>query len=132
MYRFHFEVRKHRGWPAPSLYLVKKIEFELSNAHILFWDEIKTWAATVHVWCSFCSVFSFIFNPFICYISTISILFLYVYICKTYMSDACRGQKRVPDALGLELQVVVSWHLGTELNPDLLQEQVFLMAEPSQ
>lgn len=48
------------------------------------------------------------FKIFLLICMTISPAFMYVYhVC------ACQGQKRVPDPLELEVQLVVSCHVGT-------------------
>lgn len=61
--------------------------------------------------------------------------FAYLYACASgvCVCGAYRGQKRVPDALGLELCMVESHHLGAgELNLDPQEEQsVFVTTESS-
>lgn len=39
---------------------------------------------------------------------------LYVCLCTTCMPVACESQKRVSDPLELELQVIMSCHVGAE------------------
>ena len=57
---------------------------------------------------------------------------LFVYLCTTYIPGAFRDQKMLTDALELELQTVVSCHVGAVLNVDPLEGQsVLLRNEPS-
>lgn len=37
-----------------------------------------------------------------------------MYVYTAFVSDTFRGQRRVSDFLGLKLQIVVSYHVGTE------------------
>lgn len=34
-------------------------------------------------------------------------MFTYIYVCVLLVGSACKGQKRVPDTLELELQIVL-------------------------
>lgn len=54
---------------------------------------------------------------------------LCVCICTACVAGACRGQWRAYDTLGQELRMAVSDHVGTELNPGLLQEQLKVLKE---
>ena len=42
----------------------------------------------------------------------VSVLFAYMYICATRAPNVYRRQKRMPGALELELQMVVSHHMS--------------------
>lgn len=42
-----------------------------------------------------------------------------MYTCAPYVH---KKQKRMLDPLGLELQMIVSFHLGIEMNPGLLEK----------
>jgi hypothetical protein len=53
-------------------------------------------------------------------------------MCTPCVLDACRGQKRAPDSLELELQVVVRCHILLKSQSGPLEEQPrFLTAESS-
>jgi hypothetical protein len=45
-----------------------------------------------------------------------------VCLCPTFVSDALGYQKKASNAMGLELQMVVSYHGCSELNLDPLEE----------
>ena len=50
--------------------------------------------------------------------------FACVYVCALYACNACGGQKRTPDPLGLKLQMVVSYHVDCwHTNSGPLEEQ---------
>lgn len=55
-----------------------------------------------------------------------TVLFTCVYMYSVCMPGVHRGQKRVSDSLKLELQMIVSHHVGWELNLGHLQEHQVL------
>lgn len=56
----------------------------------------------------------------------------YLHVCLCFAGGVHGDQKKALDALELELEIVVSHHVGAgEPNPDSLQEQLLLAAEPS-
>ena len=51
--------------------------------------------------------------------------FLCVYMCTKCLSGACGGQKKASDLLELELQVVVSNHMGTETRTQVPYDSMY-------
>lgn len=52
-------------------------------------------------------------------------------MCTMYIPGACRGQKKVPDSLELELQTVVRYRVGSRNMDSLEDQKILLITEPS-
>ena len=53
-----------------------------------------------------------VLSNFICLFACLRIFFLHVYLCILYMLSNCRDQKRALSPLGLELQMLLRYHVG--------------------